>query len=95
MGTRDFLPLIWYLRSRGCKVEIWSWPETTSPEVKEAADLYFPITKDYVIKTAQKTRRHSSTSKSAASEKKPSSTDEKRSSPKKFKSKKSSKNLKS
>ena len=64
-GDKDFLPLVWYLRSRGCKVEIWSWPETTSPEVKEAADLYFPITKDYVIKTTQKKtyRRTSSTKK--------------------------------
>lgn len=48
-GDKDFLPLMWYLRSRGCKVEIWSWPETTSPEVKEAADYYFPITKEYTI----------------------------------------------
>ena len=48
-GDKDFLPLMWYLRSRGCKVEIWSWPESTSPEVKEAADYYFPITKEYTI----------------------------------------------
>lgn len=62
-GDKDFLPLIWYLRSRGCRVEIWSWPEATSPEVKEAADIYFPITTDYVVpkksttKKATKTRR--------------------------------------
>jgi len=49
-GDKDFLPLIWYLRSRGCRVEIWSWPESTSPAVKEAADFYFPLTKDFVIK---------------------------------------------
>ncbi len=48
-GDKDFLPLMWYLRSRGCKVEIWSWPEATSPEVKEAADYYFPLTKDFTI----------------------------------------------
>lgn len=48
-GDKDFLPLMWYLRSRGCKVEIWSWPESTSPEVKEAADYYFPLTKDFTI----------------------------------------------
>ncbi len=48
-GDKDFLPLMWYLRSRGCKVEIWSWPEATSPEVKEAADLYFPLTKEFTI----------------------------------------------
>ena len=54
-GDKDYLPLIWYLRSRGCRVEIWSWPEATSPEVKEAADIYLPLTKDYVI-TENKSR---------------------------------------
>lgn len=48
-GDKDFLPLIWYLRSRGCRVEIWSWPETTSPEMKEGADFYQPLTEDYVL----------------------------------------------
>ncbi len=48
-GDKDFLPLIWFLKSRGCRVEIWSWPEATSPEVQTAADFYFPLTKDYVM----------------------------------------------
>lgn len=48
-GDKDFLPLIWYLRSRGCRVEIWSWPEATSPEVKSACDLYYPLTSKFVI----------------------------------------------
>ena len=48
-GDKDFLPLIWYLRSRGCRTEIWSWPETTSKEVQEAADFYNPLTKDYLV----------------------------------------------
>ncbi len=48
-GDKDFLPLMWYLRSRGCRVEIWSWPETTSPEMKEAADYYQPLTEEFVI----------------------------------------------
>lgn len=48
-GDKDYLPLVWYLKSRGCRVEIWSWPESTSPEVREAADVYFPLTKDFVI----------------------------------------------
>ena len=50
-GDKDYLPLVWYLKSRGCRVEIWSWPEATSPEVQEAADFYFPLTKDYVIRS--------------------------------------------
>lgn len=48
-GDKDFLPLVWYLRSRGCKVEIWSWPETTSPEMQQASDYYQALTEDFVI----------------------------------------------
>jgi uncharacterized LabA/DUF88 family protein len=52
-GDKDFLPLIWYLRSRGCRCEIWSWPEATSPEVKAAADWYFALTPEFVIGRAK------------------------------------------
>lgn len=63
-GDKDFLPLVWFLRSRGCAVEIWSWPEATSPQVKEAADKYFPLTPDYVIaKEERATRGRRSTKK--------------------------------
>lgn len=48
-GDKDYLPLMWYLKSRGCGVEIWSWPETTSPEVREAADFYLPLNKDFLV----------------------------------------------
>ena len=89
-GDKDFLPLIWYLRSRGCKVEIWSWPETTSPEVQEAADLYFPITKDYVIKATQKPRQQAPSSQSRKTQKKSTSTKDPSPSTKKFNSKKTS-----
>ena len=54
-GDKDFLPLVWYLRSRGCRTEIWSWPETTSPEMKEAADFYQPLTEDYVLEMPRRT----------------------------------------
>jgi uncharacterized LabA/DUF88 family protein len=53
-GDKDFLPLMWYLRSRGCRVEIWSWPETTSPEMKEAADYYMPLTEEFVMKSTKR-----------------------------------------
>lgn len=53
-GDKDFLPLIWYLRSRGCRVEIWSWPETTSPQVQEAADLYFPLDENFTMPDSRK-----------------------------------------
>jgi len=58
-GDKDFLPLIWYLRSRGCRVEIWSWPETTSPEMKEGSDFYFPLTEEYVLAGKTPARRPS------------------------------------
>lgn len=48
-GDKDFLPLVWFLRSRGCRVEIWSWPEATSPEIREAADFYFPLTREFLV----------------------------------------------
>jgi len=48
-GDKDFLPLIWYMKSRGCRCEIWSWPESTSPEIKAAADFYFPLDEDFVV----------------------------------------------
>ena len=58
-GDKDFLPLVWYLRSRGTRVEIWSWPEATSPEVKQAADYYFPISKEYLVEARSSKRRGS------------------------------------
>ena len=43
-GDKDFLPLIWYMKSRGCRCEIWSWPESTSPEIKAAEkDAYLVL----------------------------------------------------
>ena len=46
-GDKDYLPLIWYLRSRGCRVEIWSWPETTSDQVKESGRCLCPNNKRF------------------------------------------------
>ncbi len=56
-GDKDFLPLIWYLRSRGCRTEIWSWPETTSPEMKAAADFYQPLTEDFVLEMPKRNQQ--------------------------------------
>lgn len=59
-GDKDYLPLIWYLKSRGCRIEIWSWPETTSEEVKEAADTYYPLTEQFIIKENKRNPAESS-----------------------------------
>ena len=64
-GDKDFLPLVWYLRSRGCRVEVWSWPEATSPEVKSACDFYYPLTSKFVITEQKKTSKRRSTRKKA------------------------------
>lgn len=52
-GDKDFLPLMWYLKSRGCRVEVWSFPETTSEQFKEAADEYVALGKDFLIKDSR------------------------------------------
>jgi uncharacterized LabA/DUF88 family protein len=57
-GDKDFLPLIWYMKSRGCRCEIWSWPESTSPEIKAAADFYFPLNEDFVVDSKKSKRRN-------------------------------------
>jgi uncharacterized LabA/DUF88 family protein len=51
-GDKDYLPLIWYVKSRGCKTEVWSYPETTSSAIKEAADFFYGIDENYIIKDA-------------------------------------------
>lgn len=49
-GDKDYLPLIWYLKSRGCKVEVWSYPETTAALLREAADYFFAMDDRFIIK---------------------------------------------
>ena len=48
-GDKDYLPLVWYLKNRGCKVEVWSYPETCSDMMKEAADLFVPLDARFTI----------------------------------------------
>ncbi|MBI5814544.1 MAG: NYN domain-containing protein [Nitrospinae bacterium] len=48
-GDKDYLPLIWYLKNRGCKVEVWSYPETASDMIKDAADLFVPMDDRFTI----------------------------------------------
>lgn len=42
-GDADYVPLVWYLKSRGCKVEVWSWPGATAETLKTAADEFRPL----------------------------------------------------
>lgn len=58
-GDKDFLPLVWYLKSRGCRVEVWSWPESTSPEFQQSADFYFPLDESFVVGDSKKAKKKS------------------------------------
>ena len=51
-GDKDYLPLIWYVKSLGCKTEVWSYPETTSSAIQEAADFFYGIDETFIIKDA-------------------------------------------
>jgi uncharacterized LabA/DUF88 family protein len=39
-GDSDYVPLLEYLRSKGCKTEVWSFPGTTSAALRAAADEF-------------------------------------------------------
>lgn len=49
-GDKDYLPLLWYLRSRGCKTEVWSYPDATSQIMIEACDIFHPLDASYLMK---------------------------------------------
>ena len=49
-GDKDYLPLLWYIKSRGCKAEVWSYPETCSQMVVEAADRFYGLGDKFIIK---------------------------------------------
>ena len=36
-GDGDYEPLLHYLKARGCKVEVWSWPVCTARRLREAS----------------------------------------------------------
>lgn len=48
-GDGDYEPLLHYLKARGCKVEVWSWPVCTARRLREAADCFIPLTTDVLL----------------------------------------------
>lgn len=48
-GDGDYEPLLHYLKARGCKVEVWSWPVCTARRLREAADHFIPLTTDVLL----------------------------------------------
>ncbi|MBS1269940.1 MAG: hypothetical protein MAG794_00892 [Gammaproteobacteria bacterium] len=54
-GDKDYLPLIWYLKSRGCKVEVTNFRESTAHILLEHADHFRELSGDrHVLKVAAK-----------------------------------------
>jgi len=48
-GDKDYLPLIWYLKSKGCKVEMASFVEAAAAEVRTAADNFYLFGEDETL----------------------------------------------
>lgn len=48
-GDTDFVPLVYALKSKGVKVEIMSFRDTTGKELVEAADVYTAISDQMLI----------------------------------------------
>jgi len=48
-GDKDYLPLLWHLKSRGCKAEVWGYPETVSDIMMQQADYFRPLDESFII----------------------------------------------
>jgi uncharacterized LabA/DUF88 family protein len=55
-GDKDYIPLIWYLKSRGCKVEVVGFPSSTAEIMKVSADRYHALNETHTI-SLKKTRK--------------------------------------
>lgn len=54
-GDKDYLPLIWYLKSRGCKVEVANFRESTAHILLDHADEFRELSGDrHVLRVAAK-----------------------------------------
>jgi len=49
-GDGDFTELVKVLKSRGVIVEVVSFPQNISEELKKAADKYIPLDEEFIIK---------------------------------------------
>jgi uncharacterized LabA/DUF88 family protein len=58
-GDGDFVPLVRELKLRGRRVEVYGFPRSTAPDLREAADRFYPVTRRLL--RAQKARRGSAT----------------------------------
>ncbi len=52
-GDGDFVELVHALKSQGVTVEVLSFPQNTSEDLKRAADLYIPMDADFIRKSSR------------------------------------------
>ncbi len=48
-GDKDYAPLLWFLKSKGCKVEVWAFPDSTATSLIEIADDYVPMDEKFIL----------------------------------------------
>lgn len=54
-GDKDYLPLVWYLKSRGCKVEVANFRESTATILLDHADQFRELSGErHVLRVAAK-----------------------------------------
>jgi uncharacterized LabA/DUF88 family protein len=52
-GDGDFVPLAYYLKSQGVKVELMAFPQRVSQELVKSVDEFIPITSDLLTKRSK------------------------------------------
>jgi uncharacterized LabA/DUF88 family protein len=48
-GDKDYLPLLWYLKSKGCKVEIASFESSVASVIKATADHFHLLKTEHTV----------------------------------------------
>jgi len=49
-GDGDFVPLVKYLQKRGIRVEVYAFTYNTAIDLKDCADMFYPLQEDILIK---------------------------------------------
>ena len=48
-GDKDFIPLIPYLRAKGCKIEVASFDQSAAAGLRKAADRFYRLGKNHIV----------------------------------------------
>ncbi len=48
-GDKDYLPLIWHLRSKGCKVEMASFADAAAESIRQASDSFYTLDEKHTV----------------------------------------------